>query len=139
MSPTAAPESSAGARAPLRWREMAGIGLFLLASTTAMEFWQARRDAQWAPTLARAAQPGDIRMLSSQTCVYCTRARDWLRDAGVPVQECFIERDAACAAEYRALGAGGTPLVVVRGEPQLGFSPQRVAERLAAVPQRSGV
>jgi hypothetical protein len=49
---------------------------------------------------------------------------------GVPFEECFIERDARCDAEYQARGAPGTPVVLVRGQPQRGFSAERVARAL---------
>jgi len=59
-------------------------------------------------------------------------ARLWFTEQKVPFSECFIERDAACAAEFAANRAPGTPLLLVRGQPQLGFSPDRVKERLQA-------
>ena len=54
-------------------------------------------------------KPGDIVMLSSDHCVYCEAARRWLVKHHVSFEECFIERDAACAESYRAQGARGTP------------------------------
>ena len=63
--------------------------------------------------LAAAARPGDIVMLSSQTCPYCTQARLWLTRHRVSFSECFIERDAACAARYEALQSPGTPTLIL--------------------------
>lgn len=91
--------------------------------------------AQWIATSQRAGQgeelralarEGDILMLSSTTCVYCKRASAWLVEQRVPHRECFIERDAACLAEYQARGGRGTPTFVVRGQVLLGFDPQRI-------------
>ena len=82
--------------------------------------------------LAQQALAGDILMLSSTSCVFCERARRWMLDQQVPFSECFIERDADCAARYQALGARGTPTLLVRGQAQLGFSPQQVLARLQA-------
>lgn len=95
--------------------------------------WQARRLGQ---QVAQAARPGDIDMLSSDTCPYCDAARAWFTRHGVPVRECFIERDAACAARFAALRSPGTPVLVVRGERQVGFSAKRVAEALRQAPGR---
>lgn len=117
--------------APSR-RSLVGLVLLVLAVAGATSFWQAHREAELGQELARQAGPGDLHMVSSETCVFCDRARRWLTVHQVRFSECFIERDAACAAQYRALGARGTPTLLVRGELQLGFSPQRVRDRLAA-------
>jgi arsenate reductase-like glutaredoxin family protein len=69
-------------------------------------------------------------MISSYTCVYCAQARAWFAEHSVPFSECSIERDTACAARFAALLSPGTPVLLVRGRPQVGFSPQRVAEAL---------
>jgi hypothetical protein len=44
----------------------------------------------------------------------------------VPFSECLIERDAQCQADFDATRAPGTPVILVRGVPQLGFNPERV-------------
>ena len=89
------------------------------------------RESRLGHDMAALAQPGDIRMVASQTCPYCVLARAWFKRNDVAFSECMIETDAACAAEYRANGGPGTPLLIVRGQTQLGFDPQRVLERLA--------
>lgn len=116
--------------APSR-RALAGLVLLVLAVGGAAEAWRAHVEAGLGRELARLAAPGDLHLVSSETCLFCERARRWLTLHQVRFSECFIERDAACAAQYRALGAAGTPTVLVRGQPQLGFSPQRVRDRLA--------
>jgi len=89
--------------------------------------WLGGRAAQsQGEVLRELARPGDILMLSSTTCVFCKRASTWLVEQRVPHRECFIERDAACLAEYQARGARGTPTFVVRGQVMLGFDPQRM-------------
>lgn len=81
-------------------------------------------------TLRAAARPGDIRMLSSVTCHFCEKAREAMRAQQIPFEECFIERDAACRADYERLGAVGTPTFLIRGQRQLGFDPRRIAAML---------
>lgn len=93
----------------------------------AASWWLARSQAQ---TLRELARPGDIRMISSTSCVFCEKARRWLTTEEVSFQECFIETDAACMAEYQARGARGTPTMVVRGQTQLGFDKERVSQAL---------
>jgi glutaredoxin len=87
------------------------------------------RDGQ-ADALRAVARPGDIRMLSSVTCIFCTKARQYLTEHRIPFEECLIEKDAACLADYKRLGASGTPTLLVRGQRQLGFDPLRVTAAL---------
>jgi arsenate reductase-like glutaredoxin family protein len=71
-------------------------------------------------------------MLASDTCAPCLVARNWLAQHAVPFSECSIERDAQCRALFDAAGARGTPLILVRGQMQLGFSAERVLLGLQA-------
>ncbi|MBP8271736.1 glutaredoxin family protein [Sphaerotilus montanus] len=87
------------------------------------------RDGQ-AETLRTVARPGDIRMLSSVSCIFCTKARQYLTEHRIPFEECLIERDPVCLADYKRLGASGTPTLLVRGQRQLGFDPLRVTAAL---------
>ena len=111
-------------------RRFASLALLLLAvwgGTQALQLWSA---SQLGSEAAAQAKPGDIQMISSVTCVYCAKARAWFTEQKIPFSECFVERDAACAAQYRGLLAPGTPVIVVRGQPQIGFSSQRVVAAL---------
>jgi glutaredoxin len=83
-----------------------------------------------AEALRAVARPGDIRMLSSVSCIFCTKARQYMTEHRIPFEECLIERDAACLADYKRLGASGTPTLLIRGQRQLGFDPQRVTSAL---------
>ena len=105
--------------------------LLALAAWAALQGWQSHRQGRVGDVLAASARPGDILMLSSQTCVYCDQARRWLERHRVSFTECFIERDIACANAYRAQGEPGTPTLLVRGQQLVGFDPQQVARALA--------
>ena len=118
-------------------RSLAGLVLLVVAASAATGWWRDRQAAQVGRELAGVVQPGDIQMISSVSCGFCDSARRWLTTQQLPFTECFIERDAACAARYQALGAQGTPTLRVRGQTQLGFSADRVRERLLAVPPGS--
>ncbi len=108
--------------------------LLIALVTLGLQAWQGRQQGALGERTARAAAPGDLHMISSTTCGICTQARRWFTDHGVAFTECFVERDAACRAEFERLQAPGTPVILVRGQPQLGFSPPHIAERLAAPP-----
>ena len=108
------------------------LSFVVVVGATALAAW-AWRDhvaAVDGELLARLARPGDIRMISSETCPWCLAARRWMTAESVPFSECFIERDAQCLADYRALGAVGTPTLVVRGQRVVGFDRARLREIL---------
>ena len=117
--------------APARRR----FGLLIVLVLVAMTGTQALRNASNArlgPQVAAQARPGDIQMIASVTCTYCAAARAWFNANHVPFTECLIERDPRCAAQYHALMAPGTPVMLVRGRRLVGFSAQAVADALAS-------
>jgi len=108
------------------------FGLVVLAGAAVVGLgaWEHVQTERLGARIAGAARPGDIAMISSETCSYCGAARAWFQEHRVNFAECFIETDATCATRYRDLMAPGTPVLVVRGEPQLGFSARRIAAAL---------
>lgn len=102
---------------------LAVILAVVIGGTQALQAWQARGQAE---ALRAVAQPGDILMISTTTCSYCTRARSWMTEQRVPFTECFIEQDRACAATFERLGGQGTPTLLVRGQTVVGFDRARV-------------
>jgi glutaredoxin len=123
---------------PVRRWALLSLPVVLLLFVTAWAGWLAWREPALGAEVARLAKPGDVRMLSSQTCIYCDSARHWLQTHQVAFEECVIETDAHCAAQFAALLAPGTPVMLVRGQPQVGFSPQRVREVLAEASRAGG-
>ena len=115
-------------------RSLAGLVLLVVLVSGAAEWWREHLATALGRQLAQASRPGDIEMLSSVTCVFCERARRWMGLHQVAFTECFIERDADCARRYQALGARGTPTLLVRGQAQLGFSADQVLARLRERP-----
>jgi glutaredoxin len=113
-------------------RSLIGLVAVVAAVALATQWFGDRRQQALGDEIARLAQPGDIRMVSSLTCPFCTEARLWMERHGVPFDECFIERDDACEATYEALPTQATPTLVVRGQVQTGFRAERVLEALRA-------
>ena len=107
-------------------RTLIGVAAMLLAISTANQWWAGRGERQLGAQVAALVQPGDIRMLSSESCAICDQARQWFLENRVAFSECLIERDAACKAEFEATRSPGTPVLLVRGQPQVGFSSQRL-------------
>ena len=108
------------------------LSLLVVVSLTALASWAWRGHvaAEDGELLVQRVKPGDIRMISSETCPYCLAARRWMKQQGIPFKECFIERDAICMGDYQALGAVGTPTLVVRGQRVIGFDRTRLLEIL---------
>jgi len=113
-----------------RLRSTLGLLAVVLVIGGASEAWRAYSDRRLGARIASLASPGDIEMLASDTCPYCVKAREWFTANGAPFKECSIERDTACAARFQALMSPATPLILVRGQRQVGFDATRVAEAL---------
>jgi glutaredoxin len=125
------PSTAAGTRTRTPLRSMLLLVALVLGAWLAVQGVQAWSQARLGPRVAALAKPGDIAMIGSTTCVYCAAARAWFEAHHVPYVECLIERDARCAAQYAALLAPGTPVLLVRGKRLLGFDAQAVADALA--------
>lgn len=112
-------------------RSMFGLLALIVSVGAANQWWANHRAGEIGAQVAALARPGDIRMLSSATCSVCVAARAWFTHNRIAYSECTIESDAACRADFEAMRAAGTPVIVVRGRPQLGFSPERLRQALA--------
>jgi glutaredoxin len=123
--------SDTGTARPSR-RALAGLAVLVLAVAAANSWWTGRHDQRLGRQVAGLVQPGDIQMLSSDTCAICTVARRWLAEHRVPFTECSIERDPVCRATFEATHAAGTPVLLVRGQPHLGFQPSHLLRLLQA-------
>ncbi len=105
--------------------------IVVIALTAAASWaWRSHVKSEDGEFLAARVQPGDIRMISSETCGWCTAARRWMQDEGIAFSECFVERDSQCLADFQALGGAGTPTLVVRGQRVVGFDRARIIEIL---------
>lgn len=59
---------------------------------------------------------------SSPTCVWCMRAKTYLRSRGVPFRDVDVSRDPAAARNLvRRTGQMGVPVIEVDGRPIVGF------------------
>ena len=109
------------------WASLLVVVLLAWGGQKALSHWGHQRLGE---PLRQLAQEGDIRLISSTTCRYCTLARQWLDNQQVRFSECFVETDPQCLKDYERTGARGTPTVLVRGQTQLGFDPERVLQTL---------
>lgn len=107
-------------------RSLITLVLLVLSISAGSQWVYGHRQAELGAALAKRAAPGDIRLISSTSCGYCSVASSWFKQYRVPYEECVVERDAQCAATFQSLRAVGTPVILVRGQPQLGFDPERI-------------
>lgn len=117
-----------------RWREWLVPGVALALVYAGMHGWRSSAEDRWARDILQHVRAdghaGDIIMYSTQSCVYCAKARAWFGAHHIPFVDCDIERDAVCMNRYAALGAAGTPTFEVHGNRLLGFSPEALVQAL---------
>ena len=111
-------------------RSMLGLVLLVVAVSGLSQWWAGHSDRRLGREVAALAQPGDIHMVSSDTCAICWRARAWFMEHKVAFTECSVEKDADCRRAFDRHGAPGTPVMVVRGKPLLGFDPTQLQQVL---------
>lgn len=63
---------------------------------------------------------------TSNTCPYCTMAKDYLKEKGVDFEEKNVQTDAAARTELMDKGYTGVPVIVVGGEEIVGFDKARL-------------
>ncbi len=117
-------------------QSLLGLVVLVLAVSAASQWWVGYQEGRLGREVAGLAGAGDIRMLASDSCGICVVARRWFQDHGVAYSECSIERDAICRQAFDAVQAPGTPVMLVRGVPQLGFNPERLLAGLRAGAER---
>lgn len=70
-------------------------------------------------------------VFSSPTCVWCTRAKNYLRSRGVPFREVDVSRDPIAARDLvRRTGQMGVPVIEVDGRPIVGFDQAQIDNAL---------
>jgi glutaredoxin len=65
--------------------------------------------------LAATVKSDEVVMYSTTDCTYCAQAKSWLSQYGFPLSECNMTTTPHCEQEFKALGADGTPYLIVRG------------------------
>jgi glutaredoxin-like YruB-family protein len=70
-------------------------------------------------------------VFSSPTCVWCMRAKSYLRSRGVQFRDVDVSRDPAAARDLvRRTGQMGVPVVEIDGKPIVGFDQVRIDSAL---------
>ena len=70
-------------------------------------------------------------VFSSPTCVWCMRAKTYLRTQGVAFRDVDVSRDPAAARDLvRRTGQMGVPVIEIDGQPIVGFDQARIDSAL---------
>ncbi len=85
-----------------------------------------KRAASGVPKAAVAKHTPEITVYSTSWCKPCKMAKAHLKKRGVAFKEIDVEKSPEGAAEFRKLGGGGVPLIVINGEKIRGFNAQQI-------------
>ena len=86
----------------------------------------------WAAILRKkspasaAPRSQSITMYSTSWCPHCKRARAYFAERGIAYDEIDVEASEKNGREFKELGGGGVPLIVVGGKAMRGFDPKRM-------------
>ena len=69
-----------------------------------------------------------VLVYSSNTCPYCTLAKDYLSDKGVEFEERNVQEDDSARKELMEMGHMGVPVIVIGEEEIVGFDKDRIDE-----------
>ena len=72
-----------------------------------------------------------VKVFSTATCPYCIRAKNYLKEKGVDFEAVDVASDRAGLEEMmRVSGQMGVPVIVVDGDPIVGFDQERLNAKL---------
>lgn len=95
-------------------------------------------------TTAGAARAQGLRqprvlVFTTQTCPWCVRAKQYLRERKVQFREIDVSRNAKAASDLvRKTGQTGVPVVEIDGTPIVGFDPRRIDKLLGLEKEKRG-
>ncbi len=68
----------------------------------------------------------EVIVFSSNTCPYCTLAKNYLTEKGISFIEKNVQTDKEARAELMSMGHMGVPVLVIDGEQIVGFDKDRL-------------
>ncbi|WP_062572299.1 MULTISPECIES: glutaredoxin family protein [Peptoniphilus] len=71
-----------------------------------------------------------VTVYTSNTCPYCTMAKDYLKDKEVAFEEKNVQTDKEARQELMAMGYTGVPVICVDDQQIVGFDKARLDELL---------
>ncbi len=74
-----------------------------------------------------------ITMYSTSWCPHCKRARAYFAERGIAYDEVDVEASEKSKREFKEMGGGGVPFIIVGDKAMRGFDP----DRMDALPKKS--
>ncbi len=71
-----------------------------------------------------------VTVYTSNTCPYCTMAKDYLKEREVDFEEKNVQTDKEARNELMAMGYTGVPVICIDDEQIVGFDKNRLDELL---------
>ncbi|EFI41591.1 MULTISPECIES: glutaredoxin family protein [Peptoniphilus] len=68
---------------------------------------------------------------TSNTCPYCTMAKDYLREKEIPFEEKNVQTDKEARTELMAKGYTGVPVICIGAEEIVGFDKAKLESLLS--------
>lgn len=72
----------------------------------------------------------DVVVYTSNTCPYCTLAKNYLEEQDVAYTEKNVQTDKLARQELMEMGHMGVPVIVIDGEEIVGFDKDKIDEAL---------
>lgn len=72
----------------------------------------------------------EVVVYTSNTCPYCTLAKEYLNEKGVEYTEKNVQKDATARKELMAMGHMGVPVVVIGDEQIVGLDKAKIDSAL---------
>ncbi|VAW64069.1 hypothetical protein MNBD_GAMMA11-3416 [hydrothermal vent metagenome] len=82
------------------------------------------------PVVLTKANPPQIIMYGTKTCMYCYIAKEFFRKHKLPFTEYDVEKSEKHLKEFHLLGGRGTPLIIVNKEIIYGYDEQQIRNAL---------
>ncbi len=72
----------------------------------------------------------EVTVYTSNTCPYCTLAKNYLTEKGIEYIEKNVQTDKEARKELMSMGHMGVPVLIVNGQEVVGFDKEKIDELL---------
>ncbi|NLM05737.1 MAG: glutaredoxin family protein [Tissierellia bacterium] len=72
----------------------------------------------------------DVVVYSTDTCVFCTKVKDYLKSKNIDYTEKNLSKDAEAKKEFMKMGHMGVPVLLINGEEVIGFDQPKIDQLL---------
>lgn len=72
----------------------------------------------------------DVVVYSTDTCIFCTKVKDYLKSKNIDFTEKNLSSDAEAKKEFMKMGHMGVPVLLINGEEVVGFDQPKIDKLL---------